>query len=117
MIYVADGQEDKQSILSNNTASPCFDRFVSELGWEVRLFTILVTMFMVKIGANSIVDDIVILFVALVPCLFTILRRCDEFALTSFGILLETWTLNAAGEFKQLRTAEGQLVSSTSTSK
>ncbi|WKX92732.1 hypothetical protein Q1695_010622 [Nippostrongylus brasiliensis] len=37
VIYVADGQEDKQSILSNNTASPCFDRFVSELGWEVRI--------------------------------------------------------------------------------
>ncbi|KIH53919.1 Rap/ran-GAP, partial [Ancylostoma duodenale] len=35
VIYVADGQEDKQSILSNTTASPCFDRFVSELGWQV----------------------------------------------------------------------------------
>ncbi|RCN29595.1 Rap/ran-GAP [Ancylostoma caninum] len=35
VIYVADGQEDKQSILSNTLASPCFDRFVSELGWQV----------------------------------------------------------------------------------
>ncbi|KAL6729909.1 hypothetical protein Aduo_000918 [Ancylostoma duodenale] len=35
VIYVADGQEDKQSILSNTSASPCFDRFVSELGWQV----------------------------------------------------------------------------------
>ncbi|KAK6727420.1 hypothetical protein RB195_005237 [Necator americanus] len=35
VIYVADGQEDKQSILSNSKASPCFDRFVSELGWQV----------------------------------------------------------------------------------
>ncbi|KAJ1372174.1 hypothetical protein KIN20_034259 [Parelaphostrongylus tenuis] len=35
VIYVADGQEDKQSILSNTTASPNFNRFVSELGWEV----------------------------------------------------------------------------------
>ncbi|KAK6054004.1 Rap/ran-GAP [Cooperia oncophora] len=37
VIYVADGQEDKQSILSNTTASPCFERFVSELGWQVRI--------------------------------------------------------------------------------
>ncbi|KJH53248.1 Rap/ran-GAP [Dictyocaulus viviparus] len=37
VIYVADGQEDKQSILSNTTASPCFNRFVSELGWQVRI--------------------------------------------------------------------------------
>lgn len=35
VIYVADGQEDKQSILSNTTASPSFNQFVSELGWEV----------------------------------------------------------------------------------
>ncbi|VDM53528.1 unnamed protein product [Angiostrongylus costaricensis] len=35
VIYVADGQEDKQSILSNTTASPSFNRFVSELGWEL----------------------------------------------------------------------------------
>ncbi|PIO73574.1 hypothetical protein TELCIR_04446 [Teladorsagia circumcincta] len=35
VIYVADGQEDKQSILSNTTASPCFERFVSELGWQI----------------------------------------------------------------------------------
>ncbi|PIO53551.1 hypothetical protein TELCIR_25109, partial [Teladorsagia circumcincta] len=37
VIYVADGQEDKQSILSNTTASPCFERFVSELGWQVHV--------------------------------------------------------------------------------
>uniref|UniRef100_A0A158P5X4 Rap-GAP domain-containing protein n=1 Tax=Angiostrongylus cantonensis TaxID=6313 RepID=A0A158P5X4_ANGCA len=35
VIYVADGQEDKQSILSNTTATPSFNRFVSELGWEL----------------------------------------------------------------------------------
>lgn len=39
MIYVASGQEDKQSILSNSSASPAFERFVSSLGWEVDLAT------------------------------------------------------------------------------
>uniref|UniRef100_A0A1I7WFX7 Rap-GAP domain-containing protein n=1 Tax=Heterorhabditis bacteriophora TaxID=37862 RepID=A0A1I7WFX7_HETBA len=38
VIYVGDGQEDKQSILSNTSASPEFDSFVQELGWEVAIF-------------------------------------------------------------------------------
>lgn len=37
VVYVGSGQEDKQSILSNTSASPAFERFVSALGWEVDL--------------------------------------------------------------------------------
>ena len=37
VVYVANGQEDKQSILSNSSASPAFERFISNLGWEVDL--------------------------------------------------------------------------------
>ena len=36
MIYVAEGQEDKNSILSNCQASKAFEDFVAGLGWEVR---------------------------------------------------------------------------------
>ncbi|VDP12352.1 unnamed protein product [Soboliphyme baturini] len=39
VIYVAPGQEDKQSILSNRTGSKAFERFISALGWEVDLKT------------------------------------------------------------------------------
>ena len=37
VIYVAEGQEDKNSILSNKGASRAFEDFVAGLGWEVRL--------------------------------------------------------------------------------
>ncbi|KAI6182707.1 hypothetical protein M3Y97_00409700 [Aphelenchoides bicaudatus] len=37
VIYVAKGQEDKQSILSNTTASANFDEFVAGLGWPVKI--------------------------------------------------------------------------------
>ena len=37
VIYVADGQEDKTSILANNAGSPLFDEFVAALGWTVKL--------------------------------------------------------------------------------
>jgi len=37
VIYVGYGQEDKQSILSNDTASQGFEAFVSALGTEVNL--------------------------------------------------------------------------------
>ncbi|CAL2030121.1 unnamed protein product [Caenorhabditis brenneri] len=37
VIYVADTQEDRASILSNTTASPQFEDFVSELGWEIKV--------------------------------------------------------------------------------
>lgn len=37
MIYIAQGQEDKNSILSNNSASRDFEDFVAGLGWEVGL--------------------------------------------------------------------------------
>ena len=37
VIYVADGQEDKTSILANNAGSPLFDEFVAALGWTVLL--------------------------------------------------------------------------------
>ena len=39
IIYVASGQEDKRSILSNSLGSPAFEDFVSALGWEVDLAT------------------------------------------------------------------------------
>ena len=37
MIYVAEGQEDKNSILSNPGGSKAFEDFVTGLGWEVSL--------------------------------------------------------------------------------
>ncbi|ULU09399.1 hypothetical protein L3Y34_014066 [Caenorhabditis briggsae] len=37
VIYVGDTQEDRASILSNTVASPQFDAFVGELGWEIRV--------------------------------------------------------------------------------
>lgn len=39
VIYVANGQEDKQSILSNCSGSRSFEEFVAALGWEVNLAT------------------------------------------------------------------------------
>ncbi len=37
VIYVAEGQEDKQSILSNSSGSQAYEEFVSGLAWEVEL--------------------------------------------------------------------------------
>ncbi|XP_054153111.1 ral GTPase-activating protein subunit alpha-1-like isoform X2 [Oppia nitens] len=37
VIYVAKGQEDKESILSNSSGSKAFEEFVAGLGWEVNL--------------------------------------------------------------------------------
>ncbi|CAI2309070.1 unnamed protein product [Caenorhabditis sp. 36 PRJEB53466] len=37
IIYVSEGQEDRSSILSNIAASPQFDEFTGELGWEVKI--------------------------------------------------------------------------------
>ena len=37
VIYVAEGQEDKQSVLSNTSGSTAFEQFVAGLGWEVEL--------------------------------------------------------------------------------
>ena len=39
VIYVAEGQEDKNSILLNTSGSRAFESFVSGLGWEVDLET------------------------------------------------------------------------------
>jgi hypothetical protein len=39
VIYVADGQEDKASILSNRVGSQTFDEFITALGWPVDLET------------------------------------------------------------------------------
>lgn len=39
VIYIAEGQEDKRSILSNAAGSPAFEQFISELAWEVELET------------------------------------------------------------------------------
>ena len=37
VIYVAEGQEDKISILSNTCGSQTFEEFVAGMGWEVEL--------------------------------------------------------------------------------
>ncbi|KAJ7991111.1 hypothetical protein DPEC_G00293870 [Dallia pectoralis] len=39
VFYVAEGQEDKHSILSNTSGSQAYEDFVSGLGWEVNLTT------------------------------------------------------------------------------
>ncbi|CRL05977.1 CLUMA_CG018909, isoform A [Clunio marinus] len=39
VIYVANGQEDKNSILRNSSGSSTYEMFVSALGWEVELET------------------------------------------------------------------------------
>ena len=39
VIFVAEGQEDKISILSNTGGSEAFEEFVAGLGWEVELET------------------------------------------------------------------------------
>ncbi|XP_035704350.1 ral GTPase-activating protein subunit alpha-1 isoform X3 [Folsomia candida] len=39
VIYVAEGQEDKQSILSNTGGSEVYEDFVAGLGWEIDLET------------------------------------------------------------------------------
>ena len=36
VLYVAPGQEDVHSILTNTQGSPAFEHFVSGLGWEVQ---------------------------------------------------------------------------------
>jgi len=36
VFYIAKGQEDKVSILSNTSGSKQFEQFVAGLGWEVR---------------------------------------------------------------------------------
>eukprot|EP00051_Salpingoeca_urceolata_P012952 m.161560 g.161560 ORF g.161560 m.161560 type:complete len:2199 (+) comp17650_c2_seq2:156-6752(+) len=37
VVYVGDGQDNKQAILANARGSPCFDEFVGGLGWGVTL--------------------------------------------------------------------------------
>ncbi|KAG5670487.1 hypothetical protein PVAND_000749 [Polypedilum vanderplanki] len=39
VIYVASGQEDKNSILKNSSGSSTYEMFVSALGWEIELET------------------------------------------------------------------------------
>ena len=39
MIYVAAGQEDKQSILTNTGGSKAYEDFVAGLGWEVGIIS------------------------------------------------------------------------------
>ena len=41
VIYVAEGQEDKTSILANSAGSPLFDEFVAALGWTVILYLLM----------------------------------------------------------------------------
>lgn len=35
VMYVAEGQEDKMSVLSNSAGSKAYENFVSGIGWEV----------------------------------------------------------------------------------
>lgn len=35
VLYVAEGQEDKTSIMKNNAGSQSYEDFVAGLGWEV----------------------------------------------------------------------------------
>lgn len=37
VIYVAEGQEDKNSILSNTGGSQAYEDFIAGLAWEVRI--------------------------------------------------------------------------------
>lgn len=37
VIYVAEGQEDKNSILSNSSGSQAFEDFLAALAWEVSI--------------------------------------------------------------------------------
>lgn len=37
MIYVARGQEERNSILSNRSGSPAYEAFLAALAWEVEL--------------------------------------------------------------------------------
>lgn len=39
VMYVAAGQEDKNSILSNSCGSQAYEQFVSSLAWEVKFHT------------------------------------------------------------------------------
>lgn len=45
MIYVAEGQEDKHSILANCGGSKAYEDFVSGLGWEVSICLMTCQMF------------------------------------------------------------------------
>ena len=38
LLYVAQGQEDKTSIMSNSVGSEEYERFVAGLAWEVKMF-------------------------------------------------------------------------------
>ena len=40
VFYVAEGQEDRQSILMNQGGSRLYENFVAGLGWEVRYYSI-----------------------------------------------------------------------------
>lgn len=39
VFYVAEGQEDKHSILTNTGGSQAYEDFVAGLGWEVSIHT------------------------------------------------------------------------------
>lgn len=45
IIYVAEGQEDKVSIISNTGGSQAYEDFISALAWEVRNISILLIIF------------------------------------------------------------------------
>jgi len=48
VIYVAQGQEDKVSILSNGAESSEFEDFVARLGWEVFVFHVKPSSIVIK---------------------------------------------------------------------
>lgn len=54
VFYVAEGQEDKHSILTNTTGSQAYEDFVSGLGWEVKKKPLLIhCMFL---GTNFVLN-------------------------------------------------------------
>ena len=62
VIYVAAGQEDKQSILTNTGGSKAYEDFVAGLGWEV---------FMLIVKLNFLSRSLHDLFVIYLNCTLT----------------------------------------------
>ena len=54
VLYVAQGQEDKTSIMSNSAGSQAYEEFVSGLGWEVHGF-ICITACLISVSKRGLV--------------------------------------------------------------
>ena len=60
VIYVAAGQEDKQSILTNTGGSKAYEDFVAGLGWEVLLIAFMLIVKTPNFLSRSLHDLFVI---------------------------------------------------------